>query len=267
MAQLEAIRTTTRLSGTVRERVRFWLRVASRSETLGRYRLHGSDVVIHLRHGTVDIMTLEQIVDAGHYEPPAQVAALLRSRPRPLRVVDLGANIGLFGAELRRLYSDAEIVAFEPHPANVDVLARTIEANGGGKGWRLVAACADVRDGTVPFWTGGEFTTSRMEAESAETTPVPAVDVFPFLGGVDLLKIDIEGAEWKILDDPRFPALSVPVVALEYHAHDCPAPDPGSYARRRLEDAGYKTVDADLAAAPGHGMLWAWRQYVGAASA
>ena len=162
----------------------------------------------------------------------------------------IGANIGIFGADLRRRYPKAEIVAFEPHPANVDVLTRTAAANDGS--WRVIAACADVADGTVPFWIGGEFTTSRIEAGSSETIEVPAVDVFPYLAEGDL-------AEWKILDDPRFAALAAPAVALEYHAHDCPAPDPRAYARKRLEEAGYDVADAELAAEPGHGMLWAWR--------
>jgi FkbM family methyltransferase len=255
--KLRAVATTTRLSALVRERVRFWLRVATRRHGVARYHLRGSGVVVHLRHGTVDVMTLEQIAAAGHYEPPPNVAAILDAAGPELRVVDLGANIGMFGAYIRGCYPQAAIVAFEPHPANVEVLKRTAAANDGD--WRVMAACADVGEGTVPFWIGGEFTTSRIEAGSSDTIDVPAVDVFPYLAQGDLLKIDIEGAEWKILDDPRFASLDAPVVALEYHAYACPGPDPRAYARNRLEEVGYAVADAELAAEPGHGMLWAWR--------
>jgi FkbM family methyltransferase len=243
----------------VREPLRFWFRVALRSRHVGRYRLRGSDVVFYLRHGTVDVMTLDQIAGAGHYDLPPPVAEALAAAGRPLRVVDLGANIGIFSAHIRRFYPDAELTAFEPNPANVEVLRRSIEANQGGPPWELVAACADVRDGTVAFWIGGEFTTSRIEgAASPATVSAPAVDVFPFLENADLVKIDIEGAEWPILRDPRFRTLRAAAVALEFHAHGCPDPQPGALARRLLEDAGYRTVETEFEAGPGHGMLWGW---------
>jgi FkbM family methyltransferase len=259
LLKLKAITAATRLALLVREPVWFWLRVARRSRRMARYRLRGSDVVIHVRHGTVDIITLDQIVRLGHYELPSQAAEALEHAQHPLQVVDLGANIGLFGAYVRRLDPDAEIVSFEPHPANLEVLSRSIAANGGEPGWLLIPACADVRDGTVPFAIGGELTTARIEPGAPMTISVPAVDVFPFLREVDLLKIDIEGSEWRILADPRFPTVPARAIALEYHAYGCPAPGPGAHARRLLEGAGYETAEGDFEAAAGHGMLWAWR--------
>jgi hypothetical protein len=88
---------------------------------------------------------------------------------------------------------------------------------------------------------------------------VPAVDVFPFLEDVDLLKIDIEGAEWRLLADPRFASVPARAIALEYHPHDCPDADPGTLARRLLAEAGYQTLETEFDLPPGHGMLWAWR--------
>ena len=257
LLKVDAIATTTRLALLVRESSRFWLRVATRSLALGRYHLRRSNVVVYLRHGTVDITTLDQIVGRGHYQlPDALVEELVRIE-RPLRVADLGANIGLFGAYVRRQFPDATIVAVEPHPANVEVLKRTIDANGNGKDWQLVAACADVHDGTVSF-SGREFTTARVES-GAKSMSLPAVDIFRFIDGVDFLKVDIEGAEWTILADPRFRSVRAAVVALEYHAFQCPESDPRTLARRLLSEAGYASSDADFHATPGHGMLWGWR--------
>jgi FkbM family methyltransferase len=198
-------------------------------------------------------------VGQGHYELPAEVAAVLEGQPRPLRVVDLGANIGVFGAHILRLYPDAEIIAFEPHPANVEVLRRCIQANRGGQGWQLVAACAGVEDGTVELSVDDEFTTARVDSSAPSTIAVPAVDVFPFLADLDFLKIDIEGSEWHLLEDARFRLVPARVVALEYHDFRCPEPDPRSLAQRRLEEAGYETAEASFEAPPGNGMLWGWR--------
>jgi hypothetical protein len=88
---------------------------------------------------------------------------------------------------------------------------------------------------------------------------VPQHDVVARAGDVDLLKVDIEGAEWALVHDPRFAELSVPVVALEYHRERCPDPDPLVAATRALESAGYRVVPGDLAAEPGEGMVWGWR--------
>src|SRR6186997_346603 len=96
--KLKAVATTTHLARLVRERARFWFRVATRSRKLGRYHLAGSPVVIHLRHGSVDLLSLEEIFRSGHYNAPPEVLSALRASGEPLRVVDLGANIGLFGA-------------------------------------------------------------------------------------------------------------------------------------------------------------------------
>jgi FkbM family methyltransferase len=256
--KLKAIATTTRLSRVVRERARFWLRVATRSRRLGRYHLAGSTVVIHLRHGSVDLLSLEEIFWLGHYDAPQEVLAALEASEKPFRVIDLGANIGLFGAFIRRRFPAANIVAFEPHPANAAVLRRSIEANGGSDGWRLLEACAQTADGDVTLGLY-DFTTSRIEANSAEEIVVPGLDVFPFLEDVDLLKIDIEGAEWPILTDPRFGAGVAKTLALEYHSYGSPEPDAGALALRLLREAGYETKVSDYGLPPGQGMLWAWR--------
>ena len=111
----------------------------------------------------------------------------------------------------------------------------------------------------VPF-VAHKDTSSRMEAGAGAETMVQAIDVFPFLDDVDLLKIDIEGAEWPLLTDPRFQADVARAVALEFHPFGCPSPDAGAFARTLLEDRGYETVASSFHLPPGYGMLWAWRR-------
>jgi len=224
---------------------------------LARYRLRGSEVAIHLRHGTVDLDTFDEIFRRGHYNLPTPAAVSLAGAQPPLKVIDLGANIGLFAARIRGLYPDAQITAVEPHPANVEVLSKTIAANGRGLGWELIEACAGVRSGVVPF-SLAEFATSRVEPGQSAIT-VPAIDVLPLIEGADLVKIDIEGGEWPILADPRLAYAPPTVIALEYHAHGCPTSDPVAHPRELLGRAGYRTADGEFDLPPGQGMLWAWR--------
>ncbi len=47
------------------------------------------------------------------------------------------------------------------------------------------------------------------------------------------MKIDIEGAEWALLADPRFRELRAPVVGLEYHAQGGAPADPAPPRARR----------------------------------
>ena len=73
---------------------------------------------------------------------------------------------------------------------------------------------------------------------------------------VDLLKLDIEGAEWPILADSRFAGLRVPVVMLEHHNEGAPAgATPEESAERALTDAGYD-VERTVVEFPGAGVVW-----------
>jgi FkbM family methyltransferase len=251
---LQGIVSTTRLAPLVRERLPFVLHQIRRRNDVGSYHLRESGVAIVLRHGTPDMNTLEEIFRMGHYEIPKPVTELLAAIDRPLQVVDLGANVGLFGAYVLGRYPDARIVAFEPHPANAALLRRVIEANGPGDRWELVEAAAAASDGSVEF--SGDFNTGRVGEGGFS---VPAVAIFPYLAGVDLAKIDIEGAEWELFADERSTSLSSRVVALEHHPYLCPGDSPKQKAHEFLGRAGYETVDQKLHGPPGHGMVWGWK--------
>jgi FkbM family methyltransferase len=240
-----------------RERVPFFARQAAGRRVVARYRRAGGRVAFHLRHATEDLQTLDQVLGESHYALPAPAVAALRALGRPPEVVDLGANIGLFGVEVLDAWPGAHVVAFEPDPANAAVLARSIAANPGLR-WELVEAAAGVADGEATF-AAGRFANSRIAGAGERGVTVPVRDAFAWLAGADYVKIDIEGAEWPLLADPRFAALPARVVALEYHAHGAPDGDPETQAERALRRAGFTTERGDLAAPEGHGMWWGWK--------
>src|SRR4051794_15958422 len=154
------LRSLGRIAPHLREPLRFCARQITRRHGLGRYHLRGSDVVICIRHSTPDVITMEEVLAERQYDPPAVVRALLEANGRPLQVADLGANVGLFSAWLLTQRPDAEIVAFEPDPANAAVLRKCVEANGRERGWEVVQACAGNQHGELRFATGG-FAVSR----------------------------------------------------------------------------------------------------------
>jgi FkbM family methyltransferase len=237
----------------VSERIRFLARELRSPEEPQAYRLRSGGATVLVRHGTPDVAALGEVFYERHYDPPHQVAAFLRSLGRPPTILDLGANVGFFAAFASTWFPDAPLVAFEPDPSNVGLLRRVAAANDWD--WDVVEAAAAPADGVVPF-ASGRFTHSRIEEGGAT---VRAVDVMPFLERSDYAKIDIEGAEWAILGDERFPAVAPPALALEHHPYLSPAEDPRSAALHLLSSAGYELLRA-LDLAPGQGLLWALRR-------
>jgi FkbM family methyltransferase len=208
---------------------------------------------VYLRRGTPDVFTLHETHTGGSYDPPSGAAAALAALGRPPRVLDLGANIGLFALHALARWPGARVTSFEPDPGNLAVLRRNAEANADAA-WEVVPAAATTANGTVAFMTG-HFAVSRAGEHGVR---VPAHDVLPALSACDLLKIDIEGGEWPILADPRFRDTTAAVVVMEFHPWGAPPGDPATAARAALEGAGF-TVGPVRDEEPGSGTLWAWR--------
>jgi FkbM family methyltransferase len=235
-----------------------WRALTRRGLNVSAYTLRASGRRVAVRHGTPDVYLLHETLGRAVYEPPAPVAAVLAGIGRPLRVVDLGANIGLFEVFLADRAPVGRIVAYEPDPDNLALLRRNAAESGSGARWEVVPAAAWTRDGTLAFMAG-RFAESRVPQEAgAPTVQVPARDVFRDLADVDLLKIDIEGGEWPILADPRFPEVPARALVIEYHRWGAPGPDPERLVRDTLTAAGYSVGPASEDA-PGFGVLWAWR--------
>jgi FkbM family methyltransferase len=235
----------------MRERVRFVRNELRPRAVTATYRLRESGVAVTIRHHTGDVMVLDEIFSQREYEPPPGVVLDV---PEDVSAVDLGANVGLFGAWLLGRWPQARILAYEADPGNASVHRRAIEANGLDDRWRLVEAFAGTAAGTTSF-TAGMHATSH----AGEGIAVPVVDVLPELAAADFVKIDVEGAEWPILSDPRFRKVEARLVVLEYHAEGCREADPAAAAERSLAAAGYRVVHAARKPAFGAGIVWGVR--------
>lgn len=249
-----------RVARVVRESPKFQWREVNRRIVTGRYHLRGSQLIVHVRHGTPDLGGLVELFVMRIHDLPDPLAELLarHAHGRELRIVDLGGNIGLFALRALQRFPDAEVISFEPDPANAQLLRLTAEANGSFERWQLINACAGSKTAEVQF-VAGRYLESRIAGkDDVSATPLPKVDVFPYLERADWVKIDIEGAEWEILADQRFLDLDIPVLRLEYHPHLCPADSPRTLAIKALTDAGYR-IEPFQERAPGLGELWAWR--------
>ncbi|MEX2031847.1 MAG: FkbM family methyltransferase [Dehalococcoidia bacterium] len=253
------LRLSFALRGSLlRERLRFELNELRRRPRTDTYVLRASPVAVSLRHRTPDVLVLDEIFSQRHYTFPPQVLQALAPVGAGPRVVDLGANIGLFGAWVLVHFPRASILALEPDPDNARVHSLAIAANRPSE-WKLIQAAAGTTRGTVDF-VAGSFTRSRLARGDEGGIEVPVEDVFDHLAGVDLFKMDIEGGEWELLADPSFAASKARTVVIEYHPDLCPWDDPAEAAERLLHGAGYEVFPGLTHVGEGVGVLWGVRR-------
>lgn len=267
---MKRLAATLLLALRVRPSLRFASRQLRAEPGVREYRLRAGGRLILIRHDSDDPYVLAECFGPARtvgaaYDPPPGPAQLLERRP-PRRVLDLGANTGLFGLLVLDRYPGCEVTGIEADPANANLHRRVIEANGLGDRWRLIEAVAAAAPGRAWFAAGASSRSRQAGPGEAAAIEVAAIDAFEELAGADLIKIDIEGGEWALLADPRLASLNASVIVLEYHSTGSLREDASVVATAALEDAGYRTVVLEAPSSragddsQGQGTLWAWRE-------
>ena len=115
------------------------------------------------------------------------------------RILDCGANIGLSVLNYRRQYPGARIKAFEPDPDILPILKRNLTRNGAGD-VEVVEAAVWTENGRAPWKNVGIVGSHLDEGAASGSHSVPTADLADHLAEpIDLLKIDIEGAEFQVV--------------------------------------------------------------------
>ena len=171
-------------------------------------------------------------------------------------VLDIGAHDGTWADTLRRMYPDARVISFEANPAMEDILKT--------KSHDVFAPCAlGAKDGQIinfycdrsdPRSTGNsmfcEATTMFRDPLVVElrTTRLDSIACIQGMHNVDLIKIDVQGAELAVLDGASETLQKTSMVVLEipFLAYNTNAPlfaDVIAYMAAR----GFRPIDiADL---------------------
>jgi FkbM family methyltransferase len=158
------------------------------------------------------------------------------------RVLDCGANIGLASLWIKRQYGSARVTAFEADPAIAEILARNLARNGAGD-VDVVPAAVWREGGQVAFRQEGSDS-GAIDGVAADTRgtalSVPAVRLRDVVAAeaIDLLKLDIEGAELAVLEDLEDALAGVRALHVEVHDFD-PAARLLPRCLLLLERAGY----------------------------
>lgn len=134
-------------------------------------------------------------------------------------IFDCGANIGLSAIYFKLLYPDSTVVAFEPDNNNFELLKKNIELNN-LKNVELHKKAVWIKDGNI-FFEANESEASRISEENADnTTLVECIKLASFLSHyqkIDFLKMDIEGAEDRVIHDCRDVLPNIQNMFIEYH--------------------------------------------------
>ena len=164
-----------------------------------RFPVEGVERAFSLRADSSDVEVFLQVIRDQEYLEATRLVGPL-SAPR---IVDAGANIGLTTLFFKSVYPDAHVIAMEPEPHNFRALGETIERN------RLenvhpVQAALWTGDGFLApdrtFRDGKAWSFAVKPPEAGEAAQIAAITLDTLLerhgwDRVDLLKIDIEGAE------------------------------------------------------------------------
>ena len=197
-----------------------WRKLSTKASTTPRYTPGVIDVMgFHLHY--VDLLTIapqwkDTFVDELHaFESPA---------PAP-RILDCGANVGVVTLYLKRQYPAARITAFEADPTIAASLFRNIEANALSQVDVIAAAVWDAAGETTFVAEGADSggVASDYRGSASRQITVPTVRLRDLLAAeerVDLLKLDIEGAEHRVLADCEPELACVRAIAVELHDFD-----------------------------------------------
>jgi FkbM family methyltransferase len=202
------------------------------------------------------LIELAKSVWGGEYDAPGFV-------PGPgERVIDVGANVGLFA--VLAASRGAVVEAYEPHPETFAYLVENA-ASWDVRCHRAAVVGRRPESGRVPLWLHPTHDSSHSlldpgvvdEAPRTDSLEVEAVTLEEAIGdGCDLLKLDCEGAEFELIADTSADVLTrARRVVAEVHGR---AGD-GHELRSRLEGLGFATRIESKSAEHQLGLLFAAR--------
>ncbi len=165
-------------------------------------RVGGAD--LWLRTMNTDLVTARHCLAEGEFDAAAE---LVSDRKAPLFIVDAGGYIGTAAIALAQLFPNATIVTLEPSDENYRILAQNVAPY---PNVVPIHAALDAEDGKKPLFDRGTgdwgFSMAAGVAERGlpevgmtQTVSIPSLLAKMNRDRVDILKLDIEGAERDVL--------------------------------------------------------------------
>lgn len=123
-----------------------------------------------------------------------------------MNVVDIGANVGYYTVNLANIVGEkGKVFAFEPDPKNFSILEKNIHLNNFKNVILINKAVSESSSFTTLFQnssnTGGHSIIKNEDSEKQIVVETITLDEYfkNFYDPIDLVKIDVEGAEYQII--------------------------------------------------------------------
>ncbi len=202
--------TIARLVRSVRTcGVRNTLRLYRERETgVAELRLSFLKHPLFVRRTRTDRHVFQQVFDRRDYD----ITALRELKPRV--IVDAGAHAGFTSVFFANMFPDALVHSLEPHTGNFELLSKNAKPYGNIK---PLNAALWYEQGSVSLGNPNADS-SAFRFQAGSSVAAMTVDEIVSRGAIDILKIDVEGAERAIFE--RKPAWLSRVRALLIETHD-----------------------------------------------
>jgi FkbM family methyltransferase len=164
---------------------------------------------LHLRAGTSDLWMFEEVFIDGEYALPNEL--------HPRLILDVGANAGFASVYFANRYPQARILAVEPDPSNVELLRRNVAAY---PQVEVVHGAVWFESTTLGLDDRGDKSGIQVRAEAGGDVRALTIDELLALANssrVDILKLDVEGAEKELFEHNPAWLANVGVLMIELH--------------------------------------------------
>lgn len=214
------IRWLSGLSGGLLPAFKTMVRIRLDGEQIQRARYDGTPIYFR----GVDEQALKEVLIDREYE---FLAKELRTKPVP-RVLDVGAHIGTFAMWALATNPSSRITSLEASPDTYEVLlTNRDEWRRSGSSWNALRGAAGARDGgVVRMAIAQDSMSNRVSVDG--TVEVKTMSLGTLLrdslgdgGDIDMMKVDIEGAEEDFLcSEPELLA-RIGAMVIELHPIHC----------------------------------------------
>ena len=171
-------------------------------------------------------------------------------------IVDLGANVGLSALYFLQQFPQAQVVCVEPEPTNFKMLELNLETEITTGKVIAMEAAAMGEDGMVSFESAPAKYNGRVILGAQNNIPalsIPSIMQRCQFDRINLLKIDVEGAEKFIFSGDPVWLQSVDEILLEVHSPEDHATCMAAFERYHFK---LEALDADAA---NQNLFWASR--------
>lgn len=174
----------------------------------------GFDHPIHLRLNTSDIKVFQHVVLEDEYD-----VSLFKA---PNTIIDAGANIGLSSLQFARKYPQALILAVEPEYSNYELCCSNVKPYPNiipinAALWNKDTEIAIVDPGLDKWGFQVTDANTSLSPKKVKAVSVDSLIKKYELNTIDILKVDIEGAEKEVFDNSDAWIDKVSLIIIEVH--------------------------------------------------